>query len=305
MGSEGRAGQCEGGGETQGRRIKMKRKSCGSLTIGLTPPPTTLPGVHTPNTPEILNTIVSITTHGSHTPSQPWLCTTHTDAGVQGYRSQFIKEGLKMKVKKNMELVTEDSLHKVLSQNIKEEIQDLSPEDKTRRQRRRERNKVAAEKCRNKKKKETQKLFAESEMVERANACYKKELSRLKEEEKHLIKILETHKPLCQLQMGIPLSEPYRIDYNSGLEHECGKGIADSAGGGGGYNVGNTVDHIVHNICDFKADITGDYSIDNLEDNDDNIAESCKRDERMNYPSYFYPGYSSSGYNNSSACAAV
>jgi len=121
--SEGRAGQCEGGGETQGRRIKMKRKSCGSLTLGLTPPPTTLPGVHTPNTPEILNTIVSITTHTSHTPSQPWPCTTHTDTGVQGYRSQFIKEGLKMKVKKNMELVTEDSLHKVLSQNIKEEIQ--------------------------------------------------------------------------------------------------------------------------------------------------------------------------------------
>ena len=101
----------------------MKRKSCGSLTIGLTPPPSTMPGVHTPNTPEILNTIVSITTHTSQTPTQPWPCTTHTDAGVQGYRSQFIKEGLKMKVKKNMELVTEDSLHKVLSQNIKEEIQ--------------------------------------------------------------------------------------------------------------------------------------------------------------------------------------
>ena len=103
--------------------------------------------------------------------------------------------------------------------------------------------------------------------------------------------------------MGIPVSEPYRIDYNTGLEHECGKGIADSTDGGG-YNVDNTVDHIVHNICDYKADINGDYSIDNLEDNDD-IAESCIRDERMNYPSYFYPGYSSSGYNNSSACAAV
>jgi len=259
----------------------MKRKSCGSLTIGLIPPTP----VHTPNTPEILNTIVSIT----------------SDAPCS-YSSHFIKEGLKTKVKKKMDLVTEDSLHKMLSQNIKEEIEDPSPEDETRRKRRRERNKGAAEKCRNKKKIETLKLFAESEMVEKANDCYKKELSRLKEEEKHLIMILETHKPLCQLQMGIPVSEPYRIDYNSGLEHECGKGIADSAGG---YNVDNTVDHIVHNICDYKADITGDYSIDNLEDNDDNIAESCKRDERMNYPSYFYPGYSSSGYNNSSACAAV
>ena len=101
--------------------------------------------------------------------------------------------------------------------------------------------------------------------------------------------------------MGIPVSEPYRIDYNSGLEHECGKGIADSAGG---YNVNSTVDHIVHNICGYKADIIGDYSIDNLEDNDD-IAESCIRDERMNYPSYFYPGYNISGYTRSNACAAV
>ena len=80
----------------------MKRKSCGSLTIGLTPPTP----VHTPNTPEILNTIVSIT----------------SDAPCS-YSSHFIKEGLKIKVKKKMDLVTEDSLHKVLSQNIKEEIE--------------------------------------------------------------------------------------------------------------------------------------------------------------------------------------
>ena len=84
----------------------MKRKSCGSLTIGLTPPPSTMPGVHTPNTPEILNTIVSIT---SDTPCS--------------YSSHFIKEGLKIKVKKKMDLVTKDSLHKVLSQNIKEDIE--------------------------------------------------------------------------------------------------------------------------------------------------------------------------------------
>ena len=80
----------------------MKRKSCGSLTIGLTPPTP----VHTPNTPEILNTIVSIT----------------SDAPCS-YSSHFIKEGLKIKVKKKMGLVTEDSLHKMLSQDIKEEIE--------------------------------------------------------------------------------------------------------------------------------------------------------------------------------------
>merc|ERR1712002_158197 len=280
MGSEGRAGHGEGGEETKVKRFKMKRKSCGSLTIGLTPPPTTMPGVHTPNTPEILNTIVSITTHTSHSP-----CTTQSDTGVQGYRSQFIKEGLKMRVKKNMKLVPEDSLHKVLSQNIKEEIEDLSPEDEIRRNKRRERNKVAAEKCRNKKKKETLKLFAESEMVERANACYKEELAKLEAEEKHLLKILETHKPMCQLQIESPGSQSYWTVPNSnsttGLEYDCKKSIIDNTG-----------------------DYIGDSALDSYEDTE-NLVESSSREQVKNLPSYFYPGYSySSGYYGS-ACAAV
>merc|ERR1712002_835732 len=267
MGSEGRAGHGEGGEETKVKRFKMKRKSCGSLTIGLTPPPTTMPGVHTPNTPEILNTIVSITTHTSHSP-----CTTQSDTGVQGYRSQFIKEGLKMKVKKNMELVPEDSLHKVLSQNIKEEIEDLSPEDEIRRNKRRERNKIAAEKCRNKKKKETLKLFAESEMVERANACYKEELAKLEAEEKHLLKILETHKPLCHLHMGSHEYQSYWTSPNTstitGLEHKCEKRVVE-----------NDDDLIVKKV-------------ESYEDND-NLVESRIVDDSVSYPSYFYPGYSS------------
>jgi len=285
-----REGQgCEKEGRlAQGRRSKMKRKSCGSLAIGLTPPPTSLPGVHTPNTPEILNTIVSITTHTSDTASLPWPCNTsspHSDTAVQGYRTQFIKEGLKMKVKKNMELATEDSLHKVLSQNIKEEIEDLSPEDEMRRKRRRERNKVAAEKCRNKKKKETLKLFAESEVVERANACYKEELARLEAEEKHLLKILETHKPMCQLQIESPGSQSYWTVPNSnsttGLEYDCKKSIIDNTG-----------------------DYIGDSALDSYEDTE-NLVESSSREQNKNLPSYFYPGYSySSGYYGS-ACAAV
>jgi len=185
-----------------------------------------------------------------------------------------------MKVKKNMELVTEDSLHKVLSQNIKEEIQDLSPEDETRRQRRRERNKVAAEKCRNKKKKETQKLFAESEMVERANACYKEELARLEAEKKHLLRILETHKPLCQLQTGNPAYQSYWTNPNTGnitgLEHE--KIIVENAD-----------NYIVNKVDTYE--------------NNDNVVETRIKDESVSYPSYSYPGFSSGYYG--SACAAV
>jgi len=187
-----------------------------------------------------------------------------------------------MKVKKNMELVPEDSLHKVLSQNIKEEIEDLSPEDEIRRNKRRERNKVAAEKCRNKKKKETLKLFAESEMVERANACYKEELAKLKAEEKHLIRILETHKPLCHLHMGSPEYQSYWTSPNTstiiGAEHKCEKSIVE-----------NDDDLIVEKV-------------ESYEDNDTHV-ESRIVDESVSYPSYFYPGYSSGYYGG--ACAAV
>jgi len=242
-----------------------------------------------------------------------------------------------MKVKKNMDLVTEDSLHKVLSQNIKEEIEDLSPEDETRRKRRRERNKVAAEKCRNKKKKEILKLFAESEMVEKANACYKDELSRLEEEEKHLIKILETHRLVCKLQRGSSVSQPYWTDHNSSsstrVEHEIGKSIADNiinyigdntannivdtagdyivdnAGdyivdNAGDYNVDNAGDYIVDNAVDYIVDNTGDYNVNNVDNYEDtnNVVKIRKRDERMSNPCYLYPGYIYSGYSGS-ACA--
>merc|ERR1712123_99553 len=119
---------------------------------------------------------------------------------VKDYRSQFIKEGLMMKVKKNLKMTTTDSLTKILSENIKKEIEDQSPEDEVRRKRRRERNKVAAEKCRIKKKKETMNLFSEREIVERANACYKEEIAKLEAEQRKLGHLLANHQPVCKLE---------------------------------------------------------------------------------------------------------
>ena len=43
------------------------------------------------------------------------------EKSVEDYKSQFIKEGLKMKVKKNLKIESEDSLQKILNQNIKQE----------------------------------------------------------------------------------------------------------------------------------------------------------------------------------------
>ena len=77
-------------------------------------------------------------------------------------------------------------------------FKDHSPEDEVKRHKRRERNKIAAEKCRNKKKKETLSLFAESESVVLANARYKNDIARLEAEQRHLINILAQHQPACK-----------------------------------------------------------------------------------------------------------
>jgi len=208
----------------------MNRKNS-SISLNcslLAPPSTTLCGGNTPNTPEILNTIVNITAQmgsqfsqqnimvhhpiPSHVKSEPMVVVSHLSTPssidksamrphsiVEDYKSQFIKEGLKMKVKKNLKIESEDSLQKILHQNIKQENEAQSPEDDIRRRRRRERNKVAAEKCRNKKKKATLNLFSESEIVERANVCYKEDIARLEAEQRHLMNILANHLPACKI----------------------------------------------------------------------------------------------------------
>ena len=48
--------------------------------------------------------------------------------------------------------------------------------------RRRERNKIAAEKCRNKRKKAVERLYSESELVAVQNTRYKEEFQRLEAE---------------------------------------------------------------------------------------------------------------------------
>merc|ERR1719191_866559 len=74
----------------------------------------------------------------------------------------------------------------------------LSFEDEERRLRRRERNKVAATKCRNKKKERTTRLIAEGEVLEIQNECLKEEMVRLEIEYKHLTKMLAQHEPSCE-----------------------------------------------------------------------------------------------------------
>ncbi|KAI3364598.1 hypothetical protein L3Q82_011377 [Scortum barcoo] len=75
---------------------------------------------------------------------------------------------------------------------------DMSPqENRERRKRRRERNKIAAAKCRNKKKEKTECLQKESEKLESVNADLKAQIEELKQQKQQLVYMLNLHRPTC------------------------------------------------------------------------------------------------------------
>jgi len=114
-----------------------------------------------------------------------------------------------MKVKQKMKSEPEEGGSNQSSEiPIKTEFEELlTPEDEERRRRRRERNKVAATKCRNKKKEKTHILVAESEIVNHQNASLKAEVARLDAEKRHLTSILALHEPNCAKRRRMCSSE--------------------------------------------------------------------------------------------------
>lgn len=101
--------------------------------------------------------------------------TPNSSLSVQAYTSQFIKEGLRIKMRQRLGSGSSTSsireppsppLPTSSNTAVKKEKQprgtrraNLTPDDVVRRQRRRERNKIAATKCRNKKKARTVNLM--------------------------------------------------------------------------------------------------------------------------------------------------
>ncbi|KAK8780849.1 hypothetical protein V5799_017810 [Amblyomma americanum] len=69
----------------------------------------------------------------------------------------------------------------------------LTKEDEEKRRRRRERNKIAASKCRNRKKERTVRLCEESEGLQRGNAELRREMQMLRLEVQHLTSLLRQH----------------------------------------------------------------------------------------------------------------
>lgn len=85
---------------------------------------------------------------------------------------------------------------------VKVFIFQLTPEDEDRRRRRRERNKIAATKCRMKKREKTQNLVSESEVLENQNINLKNEVRALENQRRKLVELLEGHGPTCMRQGG-------------------------------------------------------------------------------------------------------
>ncbi|KAL1253938.1 hypothetical protein QQF64_016167 [Cirrhinus molitorella] len=74
---------------------------------------------------------------------------------------------------------------------------EVTPEEGDRKKRRRERNKIAAAKCRNKKKEKTDNLQKESEKLESINAELKAQIEELKNQKQQLVYMLNLHRPTC------------------------------------------------------------------------------------------------------------
>ncbi|XP_048885879.1 fos-related antigen 1a [Brienomyrus brachyistius] len=76
----------------------------------------------------------------------------------------------------------------------------LSPEELERRRMRRERNKLAAAKCRNRRRELTDSLQNETDELESNKTSLQKEISELQKEKEKLELVLEAHRPICKIQ---------------------------------------------------------------------------------------------------------
>ncbi|CAG12463.1 unnamed protein product [Tetraodon nigroviridis] len=75
----------------------------------------------------------------------------------------------------------------------------LTPEEEEKRRVRRERNKLAAAKCRNRRRELTEMLQGETEKLEEEKADLQKEIESLRKEKDRLEFMLVAHNPLCKL----------------------------------------------------------------------------------------------------------
>lgn len=194
-------------------------------------------GGNTPRTPEILNSLMAMTNPldnynfnddglklgekrmftSASSDSNSSSCSqlespTNGPTSVQQTCSQLIKAGLKLSIEQKRkyqndgeDILDLDLCTKRIKKNECSESEEdkhingaLTPEDEERRRRRRERNKIAATKCRLKKREKTANLVTESETLEAQNIELKTQITQLQNERRQILGMLESHRTTCQ-----------------------------------------------------------------------------------------------------------
>ncbi|KAL2737992.1 activating transcription factor 3 [Vespula squamosa] len=206
-----------------------------NLNVNVNPSPTAAAGLLgvaaaevTPRTPEIVNSLISmINPFENYGNEKSRDRTDSTSSGepsppsVQHTCSQLIKEGLKLTLQtkrrangsgdegkkrtKREDGSADDEEEDDGSNNNNNNNNNrggLTPEDEERRRRRRERNKIAATKCRLKKREKTVILVQESETLETQNHDLKSQIQELEMQRRRLVDMLSLHGPTCLKQGG-------------------------------------------------------------------------------------------------------
>ncbi|KAG9475298.1 fos-related antigen 1 [Eleutherodactylus coqui] len=91
------------------------------------------------------------------------------------------------------------SMGGALSMGRRRQGDHLSQEEEERRKVRRERNKIAAAKCRNRRKELTDYLQAETDKLEEEKSSLQKEIAELQKQKDKLELILDAHQPICKV----------------------------------------------------------------------------------------------------------
>lgn len=132
-----------------------------------------------------------------------------TPPSIQKTCSELIKAGLKLSIESKRKMSGSDTDMSVKRMKKEESDDDydsshtqapkneLTLEDEERRRRRRERNKIAATKCRMKKRERTVNLVNESEVLESQNIDLKTQLKDLEVQKRQLIDMLSMHAGSC------------------------------------------------------------------------------------------------------------
>ncbi|KAM6100827.1 protein FosB [Pterocles gutturalis] len=112
----------------------------------------------------------------------------------------------------------------------------LTPEEEEKRRVRRERNKLAAAKCRNRRRELTDRLQAETDQLEEAKAELESEIAELRKEKERLEFVLVAHAPACKVPFeDPPLGPPPAEVSSSSSSKEEPQGTVPFAGGGGSW----------------------------------------------------------------------